>query len=308
MAGGCCEQSVRSRQNSPFCFVIRLHPPRKEPRMGIKVACPNGHRLVVKDELAGKRGICPKCKQAFQIPRGETSSGTASPTKPAESKPSASAPAAEPKRATSKPAAASTATRQPKPERQSKTGSRGKSGAPPISQSAATAEPRSGGKIAKPPQPPGKPGGNGSSSAKSGKDVLAEAPQLAWYVRHPNGSQYGPAKGELMRQWLAEGRIGADSMAWREDWAEWQQADQVFPQLAPSTPTPTPTRKPVSANQTSVAPLGGNSAETETAGDMRLRRGRAFREKQRKMRLMVSAALLLVVIGLGVTLALVLTR
>lgn len=30
--------------------------------MSIKVTCPNGHALKVKDEFAGKAGLCPHCK------------------------------------------------------------------------------------------------------------------------------------------------------------------------------------------------------------------------------------------------------
>ena len=36
--------------------------------MGIRCYCPQGHKLNVKAEQAGKIGICPKCKVRFQIP------------------------------------------------------------------------------------------------------------------------------------------------------------------------------------------------------------------------------------------------
>ena len=36
--------------------------------MGIRFSCPNGHKLNVKDNLAGKRGICPACGAKFVIP------------------------------------------------------------------------------------------------------------------------------------------------------------------------------------------------------------------------------------------------
>jgi len=36
--------------------------------MGIRLACPNGHKLHVKSFLAGKRGICPECGATFVIP------------------------------------------------------------------------------------------------------------------------------------------------------------------------------------------------------------------------------------------------
>jgi len=37
--------------------------------MSIQVVCPNGHSLHVKDESAGKSGLCPVCKARIQVPR-----------------------------------------------------------------------------------------------------------------------------------------------------------------------------------------------------------------------------------------------
>ncbi len=36
--------------------------------MGIVAYCPNDHRVKVKDNLAGKKGICPTCGARFRIP------------------------------------------------------------------------------------------------------------------------------------------------------------------------------------------------------------------------------------------------
>ena len=36
--------------------------------MGIRFLCPNGHKLNVKEFLAGKRGICPQCDAKFLVP------------------------------------------------------------------------------------------------------------------------------------------------------------------------------------------------------------------------------------------------
>lgn len=46
--------------------------------MGIVAFCPNGHRVKVRDELAGRKGICPQCQSRFRIPKnGEASLPTA---------------------------------------------------------------------------------------------------------------------------------------------------------------------------------------------------------------------------------------
>jgi hypothetical protein len=36
--------------------------------MGIVAYCPHGHRIKVKDHLAGRKGICPECGTRFRIP------------------------------------------------------------------------------------------------------------------------------------------------------------------------------------------------------------------------------------------------
>jgi hypothetical protein len=36
--------------------------------MGVRFQCPQGHKLHVKAELAGKRGICPECGAKFVVP------------------------------------------------------------------------------------------------------------------------------------------------------------------------------------------------------------------------------------------------
>jgi hypothetical protein len=36
--------------------------------MGIRLLCPNGHKVHVKAFLAGKRGVCPECGARFDIP------------------------------------------------------------------------------------------------------------------------------------------------------------------------------------------------------------------------------------------------
>jgi hypothetical protein len=47
-----------------------------------------------------------------------------------------------------------------------------------------------------------------------------------------------------MRKWIAEGRISSDSLVWREGWADWKSAGQLFPHLGavgggPSVSAPT---------------------------------------------------------------------
>jgi hypothetical protein len=74
----------------------------------------------------------------------------------------------------------------------------------------------------------------GSLSVASG-DPIAEAGEVVWYVHPPSGGQFGPADAHVMRNWIAEGRIGANSLVWHEGWQEWRMAGSVFSQLSPPT-------------------------------------------------------------------------
>lgn len=47
--------------------------------MGIRFNCPNGHKLNVKEFLAGKRGVCPQCGAKFVIPMPAEAAVTESP-------------------------------------------------------------------------------------------------------------------------------------------------------------------------------------------------------------------------------------
>jgi len=68
--------------------------------MGIIAFCPNHHRIKVKDHLAGKKGICPRCGARFRIP---AESEPASP--PLPSLPGAAAPGPAPAEGPARPLA-----------------------------------------------------------------------------------------------------------------------------------------------------------------------------------------------------------
>jgi hypothetical protein len=72
-------------------------------------------------------------------------------------------------------------------------------------------------------------GAGGSLAGQT--DPFTEAPKAVWYVRPASGGQFGPANGEVMGTWVAEGRVSPDSLVWREGWRDWREAAAVFPQL-----------------------------------------------------------------------------
>jgi hypothetical protein len=237
--------------------------------MGIRFFCPNGHRLHVKGFLAGKRGVCPDCGQRVNIPlesdaraiaakKNAANSGTAtdhpvstavldgpetviamaaeasSPQLPAHGDfalpaelelPSANRSAMAAAMAPVQPVAVASAPVASAPV-----------GSAPVPQSAPVEV----------PPPPSIPKG---AAVVGPVDPIDELPNAVWYVRPPAGGQYGPAKGEVFRKWMGEGRVTAESLVWREDWADWRSAGKVFSSLGASAapavePTPVVSESP----------------------------------------------------------------
>ena len=73
--------------------------------MPIRVTCQCGHTLSVPDEMAGKSGKCPKCKQLLKVPAGSSSPSSGNPKPPENNA------AAKPKAAKPTPAAAAATAR-----------------------------------------------------------------------------------------------------------------------------------------------------------------------------------------------------
>jgi hypothetical protein len=201
--------------------------------MGIKFHCPNGHKLNVKSFLAGKKGVCPKCGTKVRIPTASEPSLANADLEEAD----ASAVAQPGGNGSPMPAAVATAQRTMAPAVPVGT---------PVGASAGHAAP------AAIPAPAAAPGG-------VAVDPIAEAPAAIWYVRPPGGGQYGPARGDVMRRWIAEGRVSGDSLVWREGWTDWRNAAQLFPSLLPGAAV---------ASATSAAPAASvatSSRSTRTA-------------------------------------------
>jgi hypothetical protein len=196
--------------------------------MGIKFHCPQGHKLNVKAFLAGKRGVCPKCGSKLRIPSasepGLDGEGSDEPEETDAAHSAASrgngsgvvAEAIATRHVASQVAAPAVA-------------------AAPLPYAADTA-----------------PASQESGSAID--DPIAQQPTAIWYVRPPTGGQYGPARGDVMRRWLAEGRVSGDSLVWREGWTDWQTASKLFPQLLAPDAAAEVASRPAPARQASLAP------------------------------------------------------
>jgi len=263
--------------------------------MGIRFACPNGHPLHVKLDLAGKRGICPECQAKFIIPTPKpglvaqrTAQGGATPQQSG-----APRPAAAPSTVAAAPAASqSSATPAPAPQ------------------------PSTGNPNAELPPAPPAPGTQPPAETAAPQQTSTATAVPVWYVRPATGGQFGPADDTLVRQWAADGRVGADAYVWRTGWPNWRLASEAkdyFPHLAPVTPqTPTLPSSPAEAAPTPT-PAGQDPNQytkttetTPSSADVALTTARYQRRKQRAASGQMLAAVTLIVLALtlaGVLLA-----
>lgn len=173
-------------------------------RMGIKFTCPHcGKSLNVKSSLAGRRGLCPHCKGRVEIP---TPSSSAESVSVAQGAVAPILPVAPMANVETSPV----------------------SSAPPVRPSAgpnvkAFEDLDTNSFLLDRPQLDLEP------KPQTHFDWIADSPESVWYVRNRAGGQYGPAVGAIMRTWLQEGRVSRECYVWREGWAHWRQANDVFP-------------------------------------------------------------------------------
>jgi len=298
--------------------------------MGIRFLCPTcGNRLNVKAFLAGKRGVCPQCGNGLDIPLesqitkgspGGGAGGTGSPSGEDDGQELA-IPMASPAAVRSLPVAPLLHAPQPGPSMtpaalgpaaRPPSGTPLASGPGPISPG--TPGPRTVPMQPAPVQPtipvpsavPMQPSVPVQPVAAQPMapvvapvtpllDPIDEAPQAIWYVRPPSGGQYGPARGEVMRKWIGEGRVSPDSLVWREGWGDWRTAAEAFPSLGMVTP---PMPAPVTPATYAASATPAYSAATL----------RPKRRNSTAMAITIVSVLGLMCVALFVTLILVLMR
>jgi hypothetical protein len=159
--------------------------------MGIRFYCPNGHKLNVKSHLAGKTGFCPECGVRLVIPLQST-------------------------RQSSREIAA---------EQEHGDAAMRSDNVPALSLDDDGNAPSQFGTAAAPPQ---------TAPAFSGtpaENPLLQDQTVVWYLQVPGGQQFGPANGQTVQGWMLEHRITPQMLVWREGWANWLEAKDVFPEI-----------------------------------------------------------------------------
>ncbi|MFK8113103.1 MAG: GYF domain-containing protein [Rubripirellula sp.] len=185
--------------------------------MGIRFACHAcDKRLNIKQDLAGRRGICPACAARFRIPLSDAEHSTPVDLPVATT----TAPVGQVVSPVQQIEASKPVVSDPQPS------------AVPSPQVATDSEP-----AAEPENVP-------KQESASSVNVLEVDPQATWYVRPPSGGQYGPASSIVLKQWIGEGRVAANALLWRDGWPHWRDAKEVLPELASQLPQAETSQRP----------------------------------------------------------------
>lgn len=178
--------------------------------MGIRFSCHMcNHPLHVKDYQAGKRGKCPKCQGSFRVPAKDSDFSLAV-------EESAAIPVTAKSRANNAPKPDTAKAALPK-------------SATPIPSKATTAKPEAS-KVQAPSSDLKPTATAGASDPLAMPTSLLPLLDARWFVRPPSGGQYGPATTQMLLDWIAEKRVTADSLLWRDGLETWFPARELVPE------------------------------------------------------------------------------
>lgn len=177
--------------------------------MGIVSFCPQGHRVKVKDHLAGKKGVCPTCGARFRIPLASV----ATPAPSATTLPEASLPEATLPEATIVSLDPTIAARLPRVLLLNRVAEPARDAPAPLQPVRVEPVEEDVELVVEEPRL---------------HPLIAERPDLAWCIAVPGGTASEPMQGDALQAWLDSGLPTGDEVVWRADWAEWRPISGVF--------------------------------------------------------------------------------
>jgi hypothetical protein len=264
--------------------------------------------LHVKDFQAGKRGRCPKCQGSFRVPAKDADFSLAVEESAALAMPAKLTPKPTTK-ARAKPAAASQA---PAKVDLSKTGQH--AAAPQI----ATGKTATG--ISTDTKPLASPPANEPVAMPASLLPLLDA---RWFVRPPGGNQYGPATTQMLLDWIAEKRVTADALLWRDGLDTWFSARELIPEpfggesnastKSPQDIPPPAVARPTTSSQKPVEAIAvpnvsGSSISASSVSATSKAAIAMKKKKQLKQQWMVLGLLATMALCLVIALIVILTR
>lgn len=186
--------------------------------MGICFFCPNGHPLNVKAELAGRIGLCPKCRVKMRIP---LQSMRKIDEKEYHGQPTAEMIPDDHKREENSPS--SLEGSQTPRETNVPNSSSLSNPSSPTSELISRATGKSTRNI--------RERHYDESFELEDSAMLLNDPDALWYVITPDNQRYGPAQGSVLRTWIKERRVGPRTRVLRSGWQSALEAGQIFPEL-----------------------------------------------------------------------------
>lgn len=203
--------------------------------MGIVSFCPNGHRVNVKDHLAGRKGICPTCGERFRIPLvSGMPADVGAPVDPQAGLPVAVVVSLDPAVAASLPRAiplAVSAAPSPRP-------------GPTAAAAPGATEPTAAVEF---PHEDGGRAGDAEFVIETEPDAtpgipaaIAEAPDAFWAVAIAGGAPSPTMTATELLEWLASNRPTGEELLWRSDWQDWRPIIEVLPEIESAEHAPEP--------------------------------------------------------------------
>ena len=284
--------------------------------MGIRFSCHGCAKpLNIKNDLAGRRGVCPECKVRFRIPLSDAEFSTPVDDRPSMSEDQLSPGGAIEGEHRSATQEASTGTGH---------GRAVEVGDPYSAKDAggnqATMETHAGVKITTQTESVKKSASASTAQPDTSRpaivsgdefEPLGSDPAATWYVRPPSGGQYGPADADVLKGWIAEGRVAKTALIWRDGWPQWREAAEAFPEISDALPGGSSSESIAPFSETSGGPKltapaspekSSRVVSSDLSGDARIG---AARRKRSSRRVTLVAVLATLVVGLIATLIIV---
>ena len=148
-------------------------------------------------------------------------------------------------------------------------------------------------------------------AAASPPSSMPDGPR--WFVRPPDGAQYGPIDQTTLESWVDQGRVKIGTHLWRDDQLQWRAAEDLFDprRLGWVAEAPPPPAVPLINGPDALAAeppvsdsvAGSDTATTVDASTKRLPSSRIRRDRARRRRRRLVGGLAAIAVAISVLLA-----
>lgn len=226
--------------------------------MGIRFRCPFcDQRLNIKNQQAGKKGVCPNCRRKIQVPVESELEKSGRPIPPSSAKRSESTESAshssshelpnplgeadsadtldleiqDSSSATSRPSLTDSTKASLGVNRDKPIDVLNADSSDSVSADMSEIDPVDFPESSRPLDDKFRLGAPGTEVRPDYVDPILEAPHRVWHIRDTADRQSGPFSGKQLRRKIDSGRVKPEHSVCREDWEDWMSASEVFPEI-----------------------------------------------------------------------------